>query len=114
MGTGDLSRVSADRRHRNHRRGATSEQGEVTMETRFFGDTFNRFPIWERTLPAVLSDAASRYGSRRFADFPKSPSLTFTDCADLTARAAGGFAALGLNRGDRVAVLSENRAEAVF
>lgn len=83
-------------------------------ENRFFGENFNRLSIRERTVPNILRSATQLHGDRLFADLPKMPPLTFADVERRVSRAAGGFAELGVRAGDRVAVLSENRAELVL
>lgn len=49
------------------------EQARLMEDARFFGETFNKFPNRERTLPRVLLEAASRHGERDLADLPRAP-----------------------------------------
>lgn len=67
-------------------------------------------PTREQTLPTMLERAAAAYGERpllRFDDLAWSYAALREDVAGL----AGGLAELGVGPGDRLLVLSENRAE---
>lgn len=64
----------------------------------------------ERTIPALLMRAAERYGERPCVAVD-GLRLTYAETLDAAARAAGTLAAAGVGRGDRVAVMSENRWE---
>jgi crotonobetaine/carnitine-CoA ligase len=63
-----------------------------------------------RTLPVLLSRAAERYAGRACLA-AGDVRLSYADVCDVAARYAGALAAAGVERGDRVAVLSENRFE---
>jgi crotonobetaine/carnitine-CoA ligase len=68
------------------------------------------FPPAERTLPAMLTGQAQRFGRRPLfvaGDF----SVSFEDAVPLAARFAGTLAAAGIRRGHRVALMCGNRAE---
>jgi crotonobetaine/carnitine-CoA ligase len=67
-------------------------------------------PITEQTLPALLERQARAYGAKpllRFGAIERS----FEEVASEAARAAGNLAAGGVELGDRVALLCENRIE---
>lgn len=64
----------------------------------------------ERTIPVLLRRAAERYGDRPCVAVD-GLRLSYAETLEATARAAGGLAAAGVGRGDRVAVMSENRWE---
>jgi crotonobetaine/carnitine-CoA ligase len=67
-------------------------------------------PVAEQTLPALLERQARAYGAKpllRFGPIERS----FEKVAGDAARAAGNLAAGGVGRGDRVALLCENRIE---
>src|SRR5207245_1478340 len=69
-------------------------------------------PPAERTLPALLERQAAAFGDRpylRVGDTARS----YAEMRDAVARTAGSFAAAGVTRGDRVAIMCENRRELV-
>jgi carnitine-CoA ligase len=72
----------------------------------------SRLPSNERTLPALLARAAARDPDRVLARDERA-ALTCAEALDVTRRCAGALATAGVARGDRVAVLSENRLEVV-
>lgn len=82
----------------------------MSHDAPLLGETFARLSLRERTLPRVLDFYAARYGERAFATLPGG-ALRFCDAPVLAARAAGAFHALGLERGDCVALLLGNRIE---
>ncbi|WP_210588557.1 FadD3 family acyl-CoA ligase [Streptomyces sp. GESEQ-35] len=64
---------------------------------------------WE-TIPQMVLSAADRFGdAEAVVDGPLR--LTFTELVDRVLIAAGAFAALGVGRGDRVAIWAPNSAE---
>src|SRR5215467_1801649 len=67
-------------------------------------------PPAERTLPALLERQAATFSDRPYLSIG-STSRTYAEMRDAVARTAGGFAAAGVGRGDRVAIMSENRRE---
>jgi len=72
----------------------------------------DHLPAGDRTLPALLERQAGAYGDKTFlrvGDVRRS----FAEMREAVARMAGGFAARGVRRGDRVALMSENRLEVV-
>ena len=69
-------------------------------------------PATQRTLPAILERQAAAYGDRPFLTVG-SASRSFAVMRDEVARLAGAFAAQGITRGDRVAVMAENRLELI-
>lgn len=67
-------------------------------------------PLPEQTLPALLERQAAAYGDKpllRFGAIERS----FAEVRDAAARAAATLAAHGIGRGDRVALMCENRIE---
>jgi crotonobetaine/carnitine-CoA ligase len=67
-------------------------------------------PPPERTLPTVLERQAQRWGDRTLLR-AGTEVRSFAGMRDAVARQAGALAAAGIERGDRVAALSENRIE---
>ena len=68
------------------------------------------FPPGERTVPAMLQRQAQRYGGRPlFA--AGDVTWSFAEAPAIAARFAGTLAAAGIRPGDRVALMSGNRAE---
>ncbi|KZS76712.1 fatty acid--CoA ligase [Mycobacterium kansasii] len=66
-------------------------------------------PPWE-TIPEMVGSAADRFGdAEAVVDGPLR--LTFTELTDRVRRAAGAFAATGVDKGDRVAIWAPNSAE---
>ena len=63
-----------------------------------------------RTLPAILEAQAETYGKRPFLTFGDT-TRTFVETRDAAARLADSLAAQGTRRGDRVAIMAENRVE---
>ena len=74
------------------------------------GAVFNRFDLADRTLPRVLAYAAETYGDRPFLTIPGG-ALRFDELPALAGKVAGAFRALGIGRGDAVALLVGNRIE---
>jgi crotonobetaine/carnitine-CoA ligase len=66
----------------------------------------------ERTLPALLERQAAALGDRPYLRVGET-ARTFAGMRDAVARTAGSFAAAGVRRGDRVAIMAENRRELV-
>ena len=63
-------------------------------------------------LRTLVARAAARWGERPALTFDQTGQvLTFADVAEQTRRLAGGFRALGVEPGDRVAVMLRNRPE---
>lgn len=75
-----------------------------------WSDLPERFPTPKRTLPTLLRRQADEYGDRTLAVFG-SRSLDFAAAPDLAARAAAGLRSVGVERGDRVALMCSNRFE---
>jgi crotonobetaine/carnitine-CoA ligase len=69
-------------------------------------------PAAERTLPALLARQAAALGARPYLELGET-TRTFAEMRDAAARTAGSFAAAGLRRGDRIAIMAENRREVV-
>ena len=72
----------------------------------------NDVPAGERTLPALLERQAAIFGDRRYLKAGETV-RTFAEMRDAAARTAGAFATAGVQAGDRIAVMSENRCEVV-
>jgi crotonobetaine/carnitine-CoA ligase len=68
--------------------------------------------VTNRRLPRILRLQAERLGSRKYLDIC-GRSVTFEQMLDLTSRMALGLRRLGVNRGDRVAMLLPNCMELV-
>jgi crotonobetaine/carnitine-CoA ligase len=67
-------------------------------------------PVAEQTIPALLERQAARYGAKpllRMGDVERS----YAQTRDAAARAAGTLTAAGIRRGDRLALMCENRIE---
>lgn len=67
-------------------------------------------PQLERNLPAILDRQARALGQRVFATV-QHRTITFAQCRDDVARFAGTLAAVGIQPGDRVAIMCGNRVE---
>jgi crotonobetaine/carnitine-CoA ligase len=65
------------------------------------------------TIPALLDDRVARYGNREFLRF-EDASFGFEDLRDASRSVAAGLQALGLTKGDKVALLMSNRPEFLF
>ncbi len=65
-----------------------------------------------RTLPAILRLQAERHGSRKYLDVC-GRTASFEEMFDLASRMALGLRTLGVNRGDRVAMLLPNCMELI-
>src|SRR4051812_2404376 len=63
-----------------------------------------------RTLPAYARWAADEFGSKVLASFPDGD-VTYTDLVTRMDACAGALAGLGVDRGDRVAVVMASRTE---
>lgn len=63
-----------------------------------------------RTIPRLLQEQATRFGSRE-ALVDATRRYTYAQLRDEVNRVARGLAAIGIGRGDRVAILMGNRAE---
>jgi crotonobetaine/carnitine-CoA ligase len=64
--------------------------------------------VTERTIPALLRGSASRHGDRPCLT-AGSTQLSYAEVCGVAARFAGRLAAAGVEAGDRVAVIAENR-----
>src|ERR1700704_6385544 len=69
-----------------------------------------RLPPPERTLQRIVALQADRLGERPCLDVD-GMSLSYADVRDAAAAFAGTLHAAGIERGDRVAIMSENRWE---
>jgi carnitine-CoA ligase len=70
------------------------------------------FPPRERTLPAMLTARAERFGDKPLVT-ASGKTLSFRQARDIAARFAGTFAAAGIRPGERVALICGNSAEFV-
>jgi carnitine-CoA ligase len=68
------------------------------------------FAPHERTLPAILSRQAARYGSRRLL-VTGDAAWSYQDALTIAGRAAAALVRAGIRPGDAVAILCGNRAE---
>lgn len=74
------------------------------------GDT--SAPLWDRTIPALLSETAARVPEHDAAVFPASGlRWTYAQFAREVDRLAGGLLALGLEPSDRIGIWAPNRPE---
>jgi len=73
-------------------------------------DIVAAFAPGERTLPAMLTRQARRYGARPLF-VAGDDSISFEEAVPLAARFAGTLAAAGIKPGDRVALMCANRLE---
>jgi crotonobetaine/carnitine-CoA ligase len=64
----------------------------------------------DRTIPTVLRRSAERYGAKPCVSVGATR-LSYDEVRDEAARVAGALAGAGINPGDRVVVVSENRWE---
>jgi long-chain acyl-CoA synthetase len=74
----------------------------------------DRIPLKGKSLVGVLSQSRDLFGDRVFMksfDGKRFVDLTYRQFADRAERIGRGLAALGLRKGDRVGVLSENRPD---
>jgi crotonobetaine/carnitine-CoA ligase len=69
-------------------------------------------PPAERTLPALLERQAAAFRDRPYLHVGDT-TRSYAEMRDAVARTAGSFAAAGVTRGDRVAIMCENRRELV-
>ena len=67
-------------------------------------------PLGEQTLPALLQRQADAYGAKTLLRFD-GLERSFVDVRDAAAVAAGTLRAAGIGRGDRLALMCENRIE---
>lgn len=69
----------------------------------------------ESTLTSLFFEAIDRFGEapafQWLRDADSIENISYREALDIVRRAAGGLAAAGVQRGDRVAILSENRPE---
>ena len=72
-------------------------------------------PVPESTLTELFFEAIDRHGSeaalQRMTSATDVVDISYRDVLATVKRVVGGFAAKGLERGDRVAILAENRPE---
>jgi crotonobetaine/carnitine-CoA ligase len=69
-----------------------------------------RFEPSARTVPEMLRRQAARYGDRRLF-VCEGTAWSYAQVADIAARSGGRFAAAGITKGDRVAILCGNRPD---
>jgi carnitine-CoA ligase len=74
------------------------------------GSPLRGLPLTEQTFPCLLERQARRYGDKPLVRMG-SIERSFAGTRDATARAAGLLRAAGIERGDRVALMCENRIE---
>lgn len=74
------------------------------------GPAFLALGLHDRVLPNILRGAAERFGDRLFASLPGGE-ISFAGAAEMAARAAFMFGALGVGQSERVAILIGNRIE---
>lgn len=69
--------------------------------------------VLENTIHSLVARQAKRYGQREFLRFGKQ-SFSFADLEHKTRQAAAGLQAMGVSKGDKVAILMGNRPEYLF
>ncbi|MCF8063442.1 MAG: AMP-binding protein [Deltaproteobacteria bacterium] len=69
--------------------------------------------VFRRTIHGALKDKVKQYGDRTFFFF-KDQAYTYEDLDRESDRVAAGFQALGIGRGDKVAIFMGNRPEFLF
>ena len=72
----------------------------------------DRLPPRHRTLPALLTLQAEQIGNEPFLRVDDTE-RSFAEMREAVARRAGAFAEAGIRRGDRVALMAENRVEVI-
>ena len=68
-------------------------------------------PVAEQTLPKLLERQAAAYGEKPLLRMAGGPELSFAEVRDRAKAAAATLQAAGIEPGDRVLLLSENRLE---
>ena len=68
----------------------------------------------ERVLPFILGDKAEKVPSKPYLQFQDGPEITFLEVEKLTNRIANGLTALGICKGDKVALMLPNSLEAIY
>lgn len=76
----------------------------------------NETPVPETTLPALFLDAVDRFGSgqpafRRLVTADTANDVSYAEAFERVREVSAALAARGLERGDRIAILSQNRVE---
>ena len=70
------------------------------------------------TLNALFFEAVDRFGDaaafQRLRTADVIEDISYADAVELVRKASGGLVRAGVSRGDRVAILSENRIEKVY
>lgn len=78
----------------------------------------NSTAVPESTLTGLFFEAADRFGSReifqRFEGADRVVGIGYDEVVDIVRNVSGGLRARGLERGDKAAILSENRPEWAF
>ena len=78
----------------------------------------NETPVPESTLTELFFDAVDRFGEgpalQRFESADRIRDISYLETLEVVRRVRGGLAAHGLQKGDRAAILSENRPEWAF
>lgn len=69
--------------------------------------------VRKRTIHGVLNEKVEKYGNREFLYF-KEESFTYVDLARESDRVAAGLQSLGIVKGDKVAIIMNNRPEFLF
>jgi crotonobetaine/carnitine-CoA ligase len=96
-----------------HARIARAADGAVTgapVEAGFVASPLRGLPLLEQTLPALLERQAQRYGAKPLLRMG-SVERSYAEVRDATAATAGALRAAGVERGDRLALMCENRIE---
>ncbi|MEM7417684.1 MAG: long-chain fatty acid--CoA ligase [Gemmatimonadota bacterium] len=78
----------------------------------------NSTPVPESTLTGLFFEATDRFGGReifqRFESADRVVGIGYDDVVDVVRKVSGGLRARGLERGEKAAILSENRPEWAF
>lgn len=91
----------------------TLERSAGLVDAHPGGSAMHDYPLKQRTIGHVLADKASRVGDRPWLIFG-ADRYSYAEAHDLSNRYANGFRALGIGKGDHVAVMLPNCPEFIW